>query len=159
MLRVQILAHNIITGTLETCTIAGPNAAECGAGQHLMGECRCGRGETRVCGMQENKRVLTLGNLIRAQVRLTPKARFVWLVWLLCAALGRGSFSHPWLGWKRRAPEHSSRVTPPQNENYVINHLPPCRSKPVKALFVFGTQFKIFWMKTGRLVTVPLTAK
>uniref|UniRef100_A0A672RW09 Kruppel-like factor 5 like n=1 Tax=Sinocyclocheilus grahami TaxID=75366 RepID=A0A672RW09_SINGR len=23
--------------------------------------------------------------------------------------------------------------TPPQNENFVINHLPPCRSKPVKA--------------------------
>ncbi len=42
--------------------------------------------------------------------------------------------------------------------NYLIliNHLPPCRSKPVKALFVFVT---IFWMKTGRLVTVPLTAK
>ncbi len=49
--------------------------------------------------------------------------------------------------------------TPPQNENFVINHLPPCRSKTIKALFVFGTQFKIFWMKTGRLVTVPLTAK
>ncbi len=26
----------------------------------------------------------------------------------------------------------------------VINHLPSCRSKPIKALFVFGTQFKIF---------------
>ncbi len=25
------------------------------------------------------------------------------------------------------------------NENVVINHLPPCRSKPVKASFVFGT--------------------
>ncbi len=31
--------------------------------------------------------------------------------------------------------------------------------KPVKALFGFGTQFKVFWMKTVRLVTVPLTAK
>uniref|UniRef100_A0A8C1YPP4 Kinesin family member 21A n=1 Tax=Cyprinus carpio TaxID=7962 RepID=A0A8C1YPP4_CYPCA len=49
----------------------------------------------------------------------------------------------------------ASEVTPPQNENVVINHLPPCRSKPVKTLFIFGTQFKIFWMKTGRLVTVP----
>ncbi len=38
----------------------------------------------------------------------------------------------------------------PQNENVAINLLPPCRSKPIKALFVFGTQFKIFWMKTGR---------
>ncbi len=28
-----------------------------------------------------------------------------------------------------------------------------------KASFIFGTQFKIFWMKTGSLVTVPLTAK
>ncbi len=36
--------------------------------------------------------------------------------------------------------DYSYRVTPPQNENFVINHSPPCRSKPVKALFVFGTQ-------------------
>ncbi len=40
-----------------------------------------------------------------------------------------------------------------------VFHLPPCRSEPVKALLVFRTQFKIFWMKTGRFVTVPLTAK
>ncbi len=39
------------------------------------------------------------------------------------------------------------------------NHLPPRRSKPVKAYSVFRTQFWIFWMKTGRLATVPLTAK
>ncbi len=26
---------------------------------------------------------------------------------------------------------------------------PSCRSKPIKALFVFGTQCKIFWMKTA----------
>ncbi len=36
------------------------------------------------------------------------------------------------------------RVTPPQNENVVIIHLPACRSNSIKALFVFGTQFKIF---------------
>ncbi len=68
---------------METCTPAGPagpNAAECGAGQHLMGKCGCGRVDTRVCGMRENKGVLTLGNLNRVRVRLTPKARFVWLV-------------------------------------------------------------------------------
>ncbi len=29
----------------------------------------------------------------------------------------------------------------------------PCRSNTVKALFIFGTQFKVFWMKTGRLLT------
>ncbi len=33
----------------------------------------------------------------------------------------------------------------------------PSRSKPVKALIVLVTQFNIFWMKTGMLVTVPLT--
>uniref|UniRef100_A0A8C2GK37 Protein NDRG2 n=1 Tax=Cyprinus carpio TaxID=7962 RepID=A0A8C2GK37_CYPCA len=43
----------------------------------------------------------------------------------------------------------------PKIENFVINHLPPCRSKPVKAQFIFGTQFKIFWMKRWRLETVP----
>ncbi len=40
-----------------------------------------------------------------------------------------------------------TKLTPPQNEHFVINHLmgiPPCLSKPVKALFIFGTQFKIF---------------
>ncbi len=47
-------------------------------------------------------------------------------------------------------PQAEIKVTPPQNEHLVINHLPPCRPKPVKALFVFGMQFKIFWMKTGR---------
>ncbi len=36
------------------------------------------------------------------------------------------------------------RVNPPQNENFVINHLPACRSKPVKASFIFGTQLKTF---------------
>ncbi len=51
------------------------------------------------------------------------------------------------------------RDTPPQNENLVIFHLPPCCSEPIKALFVFRTQFKIFWIRNGRLVTVPLTAK
>uniref|UniRef100_A0A671KQG3 dipeptidyl-peptidase IV n=1 Tax=Sinocyclocheilus anshuiensis TaxID=1608454 RepID=A0A671KQG3_9TELE len=28
------------------------------------------------------------------------------------------------------------QVTPPQNTNFVMNHLPPCRAKPVKASFV-----------------------
>ncbi len=45
------------------------------------------------------------------------------------------------------------RDTPPQNDNCVIFHLPLCRSKPVKCSFVIGTQVKIFWMRTGRLVT------
>lgn len=32
----------------------------------------------------------------------------------------------------------------PQDENVVIDYLPPCRSKPVRASFIFGTRFKIF---------------
>ncbi len=63
MLKVQSLDHNIITGIfrVETCTIAGLNAAECGVGQHLMGECGCRRGqvEAHVCGMRKNKGVLS----------------------------------------------------------------------------------------------------
>ncbi len=31
-------------------------------------------------------------------------------------------------------------VTPPQNEHFVIIHLPACRSNSIKASFVFGTQ-------------------
>ncbi len=29
------------------------------------------------------------------------------------------------------------------NYIFVIFHLPPCRSKPVKASFIFGTQFNL----------------
>ncbi len=36
---------------------------------------------------------------------------------------------------------HSSFI---QNENIGIIHLPACRSNPIKAVFVFRTQFKIF---------------
>ncbi len=50
------------------------------------------------------------------------------------------------LSYKSVIPYFIQRDTPPQNKNIVINHLPPCRSKPIKALFVFGTQFKIFWI-------------
>ncbi len=32
----------------------------------------------------------------------------------------------------------SERGSSPEKENFVLNHLPPCRSKPVKAEFVFG---------------------
>ncbi len=35
--------------------------------------------------------------------RLSPKALFVWLMWSLCASLGPGLFSRPWLGCKRWA--------------------------------------------------------
>ncbi len=59
MLRVQSLDHNIITGTfrVETCTTAGPNSTECGAGQHSMGELGCGQVDTRVCGIRKKKGV------------------------------------------------------------------------------------------------------
>ncbi len=50
-----------------------------------------------------SKGVPTLGVLNRARARLSPKALFVWLMWSLCAALGRGLFSRPWLGCKRWA--------------------------------------------------------
>ncbi len=30
-------------------------------------------------------------------------------------------------------------------------HLPTCRSEPIKALFAFETQFKIFWIKNVKL--------
>ncbi len=52
---------------------------ECGTGQRLI--CECGRVETCVCGMRENKGVLTLGNLNH---------------W-------HGLFSQPWFGLKRWA--------------------------------------------------------
>uniref|UniRef100_A0A673GWB0 Thyroglobulin type-1 domain-containing protein n=1 Tax=Sinocyclocheilus rhinocerous TaxID=307959 RepID=A0A673GWB0_9TELE len=36
----------------------------------------------------------------------------------------------------------------PKNENSVINYSPSCCSKPVRPSFIFGTQFKIFLMKS-----------
>ncbi len=57
----------------------GPNAAECGAGQHLMGECGCGRVETRLCGMREN------GVLTQCELRLPSVSQIL------------TAFSRPWL--------------------------------------------------------------
>ncbi len=37
----------------------------------------------------------------------------------------------------------------PKIENYVINYSPSCHSKPVWPLFIFGTQIKIFLMKSA----------
>ncbi len=50
-----------------------------------------------------SKGVPTLGVLNRTWACLSPKALFVWLMWSLCAALGHGLFSRPWLGCKRWA--------------------------------------------------------
>ncbi len=46
-----------------------------------------------------------------------------------------------------------------QNDNLVINPLPPCRFKPVKVLFVFWTQFKIFWMKNWEACDCPIDSQ
>ncbi len=39
---------------------------------------------------------------------------------------------------------HHARDSSPKNENSVINYSPSCRSKPVRPLFIFGPQIKIF---------------
>ncbi len=40
-----------------------------------------------------------------------------------------------------------------KNENDVINYSPSCLSKPVRILFIFGTQIKIFLMKSESFLT------
>ncbi len=47
---------------------------------------------------------------------------------------------------------HKPRLKGYSTPKWTFCHLSltPCRSEPVKASFVFRTQFKIFWMKTGR---------
>ncbi len=40
------------------------------------------------------------------------------------------------------------RDSSPKNENSVINYSPSCCSKPVRPLFIFGTQIKIFLMES-----------
>ncbi len=42
----------------------------------------------------------------------------------------------------------------PKNENSVINYSPSCRSKPIRPLFIFGTQIKIFLMKYESSLTL-----
>ncbi len=49
---------------------------------------------------------------------------------------------------------HSERNSSPQNENSVINYSPLCCSKPVRPLFIFGTQIKIFLMKSESFLTL-----
>jgi len=50
------------------------------------------------------------------------------------------------------------RVSSPKNENSVINYSPSCRSKPVRPSFIFGTQIKIFLIKSDGSVRPPLAA-
>ncbi len=42
----------------------------------------------------------------------------------------------------------------PKNENSVINYSPSCCSKPVRPLFIFGTQIKIFLLKSESFLTL-----
>ncbi len=41
-----------------------------------------------------------------------------------------------------------------KNENSVTNYSPSCRSKPVRHSFIFGTQIKIFFIKSESLQTL-----
>ncbi len=45
-------------------------------------------------------------------------------------------------------------VSSPKNENYVINYSPWCRSKPIRILFIFGTQIKIFLFESESSLTL-----
>ncbi len=40
-----------------------------------------------------------------------------------------------------------------QNENCVINYSPSCRSKPIRTLFIFRTQIKMFLIKSESYLT------
>ncbi len=46
------------------------------------------------------------------------------------------------------------KVSWPKNENSVINYSPSCRSKPVRLSIIFGTQIKIFLMKSESFLTL-----
>ncbi len=45
-------------------------------------------------------------------------------------------------------------VHPKKKKNSVINYSPSCRSKPVRTLFILGTQIKIFLMKSESSLTL-----
>ncbi len=45
------------------------------------------------------------------------------------------------------------KYSSPKNEISVINYSPSCRSKPIRPLFIFGTQIKIFLMKSKSFLT------
>ncbi len=45
-------------------------------------------------------------------------------------------------------------IVHPKNTNSVINYSPSCCSKPVRPSFVFGTQIKIFLMKSESFLTL-----
>ncbi len=50
--------------------------------------------------------------------------------------------------------EYTYRDSSPKNENSVINYSPSCRSKPVRPSFIFGTQIKIFLIKSKSSLTL-----
>ncbi len=45
-------------------------------------------------------------------------------------------------------------IVHPKNENSIINYSPSCRSKPIRHLFIFTTQIKIFLMKSESFLTL-----
>ncbi len=95
------------------------------------------------------KGVPTLGVLNPARARLSPKALFVWLMWSLRAALGRGAFSRPWLGCKKWARErfrwtrarHTCSVSVNRAGAWNFWYVQPdfVNNRPVKQYIVRGT--------------------
>ncbi len=98
--------------------------------------------ETCVCGMRENKDVLTLGNLNCARARLTPKAQFVSLALLLRAvcfadpgSVGRGG---PRLGRST----HVWALTVQHDCVYLYILLEGCMSQRSKLLKIINHKVK-----------------
>ncbi len=60
-----------------------------------------------------------------------------------------------WIQYKYKARQ---KVSSPINENSVLNYSTLCRSKPVKPLFLFRTQIKIFFDGIQELSDPVLTA-
>jgi len=59
----------------------------------------------------------------------------------------------------RKKERKKERVSSPKNEISVINYSPSCRSTPIRPSFIFGTQIKIFLIKSDGSVRPTLTAR
>ncbi len=58
-------------------------------------------------------------------------------------------YKEPFVVWKVPSMDIKGIVHP-----IMINYSPSCHSKPVRSLFIFGTQIKIFLMKSESFLTL-----
>ncbi len=94
-------------------------------------------------GWVQNETLAFLQNVYTLFLRNFTKFQWNWSVYVACVVHSLIIYNQCWVSYSKKVRDSS-----PKNENSVINYTPSFRSKPVRPSFIFGTQIKIFLMKS-----------